>query len=114
MNKITLKEFKSLLINNKSALLGSKFNTTVEAMTELIDKQIENIRPNINYNRIARSNNNSNIIKSSFTRDGKAVESRLDLNGKVFKHNDIYYIYKTLPLYHSFDNCILMYAIENN
>ena len=107
MNKITLKEFKSLLINNKSALLGSKFNTTVEAMTELIDKQIENIRPNINYNRIARSNNNSNIIKSSFTIDGKAVESRLDLNGKVFKHKGVYIIATN-------DNCILMYAIENN
>ena len=102
---ITLKAFKELAINNKSALLGSSYTATLEKYISLLDEQLENL--NIVYNRTGIAKGNK--IKFHYLDENNMPSvSNLVLSGKAYKYNENTFIINTN------DKCVLAYSFELN
>ena len=102
---ITLKAFKELAINNKSAFLGSSYTTTLEKYISLLDEQLGNL--DIVYNRTGIAKGNR--IKFHYLDENNLpTVSNLILSGKVYKYNDSTFIINTN------DKCVLAYSFELN
>ena len=102
---ITLKAFKELAINNKSAFLGSSYTATLEKYISLLDEQLENL--NIVYNRTGIAKGNK--IKFHYLDENNMPSvSNLVLSGKAYKYNDNTFIINTN------DNCVLAYSFQLN
>ena len=80
MTTITLKEFKSRLLNNKSQLLGSIYDTELTTIIDIIDNKLSTIK--ITYDRQYVSKGNSSLLTSE--------EGRIDLSGKVYFYKGVY------------------------
>lgn len=102
METITLKEFKRLMTNNKSQFLGSLgCKSSLETAIKIIDEQKDKIIMKYDRNAIAKS------YGLLFTNNQNEIISRLDLSGTITKYNGLYILQCN-------DNCIMIYAIQNN